>query len=387
MDPLSNLNYDFVDVEEEEVWTEKKPKKADHIRVNRGFYNHHGIYISNKEVIHYNSRDDNGDNLLNATVISTTLNEFLKGGVCEVKTYNDEELNDLFSADSIVNYARSCLDEGGYNLVFNNCEHFANKCTLGQHRSRQVERVFKTVERGVKMGWLSKFGSAVIGILSSSSKRTTHNYNYDPDKVKVEELANDRVKLQKEADLDVMEMNARLEAAIMEAGARAMDMKAKILINMMRDLNTIAEERRVIIEKGSIETVLQIETLYSKLEEKMENDSRDFDKRIIDMEAELSKFEKDSDSYIRFGKRIEKLSDKQLEMWSESIKNLHERQKTVIESSMRMKEDINKHIAEIVEQKMKLVEHKSQNQISTTKQLENSNKDLEDIDDGKNDKV
>lgn len=37
--------------EEPEVWIEKKPAMGDYIRVNRGLYCHHGIYVSDDKFI------------------------------------------------------------------------------------------------------------------------------------------------------------------------------------------------------------------------------------------------------------------------------------------------------------------------------------------------
>ena len=46
--------------EEEEIWVQKTPQKGDHIRVQRmnGVYAHHGIYVSDEEVIHFTGKDD-----------------------------------------------------------------------------------------------------------------------------------------------------------------------------------------------------------------------------------------------------------------------------------------------------------------------------------------
>lgn len=123
---------------EEEIWVQKMPQKGDHIRVQRmnGLYAHHGIYVSDEEVIHFTGKDD--DSILDWSkpeVIQTDLAYFLKGGILEVKEYTDEEFADLYSPEQIVTYARACLGDKGYNLIFNNCEHFANVCTLGRFRS------------------------------------------------------------------------------------------------------------------------------------------------------------------------------------------------------------------------------------------------------------
>lgn len=127
----------------EEQWCSCAPKRGDHIRVVRhGLYSHHGIYISKEEVIHFSGTDS--DSVLDwskCAVISTSLEEFLRGGTVQVKIYSPEEQKDLYPVEEIVDYARFSLGSRGYHLVYNNCEHFANVCTLGRFRSVQVERV------------------------------------------------------------------------------------------------------------------------------------------------------------------------------------------------------------------------------------------------------
>ena len=39
---------------------------------------------------------------------------------------------------------------GTYNLISNNCEHFANECVFGQAVSEQVEDVFSKIFGGIK---------------------------------------------------------------------------------------------------------------------------------------------------------------------------------------------------------------------------------------------
>ena len=82
----------------EEIWVQKNPVMCYHIRVKRlgGIYTHHGIYVSDNEVIHFTGTDD--DSIMDSSknrVISSDLNFFLKGGELEVKEYTDEEI--LFS--------------------------------------------------------------------------------------------------------------------------------------------------------------------------------------------------------------------------------------------------------------------------------------------------
>ena len=63
-------------------------------------------------------------------------------GEIEIRQYTDDELMELYSPKEIVQNAKHCLGYTNYNLIFNNCEHFANSCTTGKHRSPQVEELF-----------------------------------------------------------------------------------------------------------------------------------------------------------------------------------------------------------------------------------------------------
>lgn len=130
-----------------EDWETKYPVLGDHIRVERygGIYYHHGIYVGNNKVIHF--APTSGGEIINwseAKVIESSLEDFLKDGEVEVRQYTDEEMLELYSPKEIVENARHCLGYTNYNLIFNNCEHFANSCTTGKHRSPQVEELFSS---------------------------------------------------------------------------------------------------------------------------------------------------------------------------------------------------------------------------------------------------
>lgn len=125
------------------MWETKEPKYGDQIRVNRGFYSHHGIYASKKSVIHFAppGKTDTLDPSA-ARIIETSLDEFLKGGILEVRSYTEEELQSKRQPKEIVECALSHLGEGGYDIISNNCEHFSNLCAFGSKKSNQVENVF-----------------------------------------------------------------------------------------------------------------------------------------------------------------------------------------------------------------------------------------------------
>ena len=170
--------------------------KGDVIFVNRGTYLHYGIYIGDHKVIHFAPR--NGGE---ACIHKTSLDNFLNSGVCRVVefhdnsedyeedyeeddcTYNDEDraepvrignlkrpgfpvvnnhllgiLNDftnstdyhIYSGRETVKRAKSELNKKGYNLITNNCEHFAIWCKTGIHESNQVDNFLGLISHLVK---------------------------------------------------------------------------------------------------------------------------------------------------------------------------------------------------------------------------------------------
>lgn len=135
-------------------------------------YDHYGIYISESSVIHYNNPEKGAETSGDNRVIETTLREFMARAdeVQEVRFSTSEfegrrhttyvpgiiarppelpkvlspnaHLFKQFTPDEIEARARSRLGNGGYSLVFNNCEHFAVWCATGVSESEQVRRFF-----------------------------------------------------------------------------------------------------------------------------------------------------------------------------------------------------------------------------------------------------
>ena len=87
---------------------------------------HHGIDLGDGTVAHY---------LEGERILRSSLDDFTSG--------ESPRVIDHAEADPIgltLRRAMSRIGEQRYNLLFNNCEHFAVWCKTGQHRSGQVER-------------------------------------------------------------------------------------------------------------------------------------------------------------------------------------------------------------------------------------------------------
>ena len=100
---------------------------ADHLRVPRqhGLFLHHGIDLGDGSVAHY---------LEGREILRSPLAEFSRGQEVSVVSHDQAS-----PAGITLRRAMSRIGEQNYNLLFNNCEHFANWCKTGRHRSGQVE--------------------------------------------------------------------------------------------------------------------------------------------------------------------------------------------------------------------------------------------------------
>jgi len=105
---------------------------GDHLDVYRGLYWHHGIYVGDNMVIHFDGEP--GGNIGDARIKKATLDEFAKGGTPKVYAHK----NPRYSNEETVARAHMRLGEDGYSLIKNNCEHFVYWCRTGLHRSLQV---------------------------------------------------------------------------------------------------------------------------------------------------------------------------------------------------------------------------------------------------------
>ena len=147
-------------------------QNGDVIKVNRSLYSHYGIYVKNSNtVIHYTGATGPED--FNGIVRETSLEEFLNGAkdfsVCLfpenpqkylpvihskkiglfrlwqlIKIFKLKDYH-LYSPEETIMRARSKLGTGGYNLAFNNCEHFAVWCKTGIKNSSQVNNILDAI--------------------------------------------------------------------------------------------------------------------------------------------------------------------------------------------------------------------------------------------------
>ena len=125
-------------------WTLSEPKMGDIVRVKLGTIYHFGVYVSDEEVIQFGlppttlDRDNS-----TVKVCSTSVEEFMCGKFIEVCVPERHEKKKMVSRKKLVEIARSRIGEGGYHILYNNCEHFVNQCAFGEKTCGQVEDLKK----------------------------------------------------------------------------------------------------------------------------------------------------------------------------------------------------------------------------------------------------
>jgi hypothetical protein len=111
---------------------------ADHLQVPRqhGLFLHHGIDLGDGSVAHY---------LEGREILRSPVAEFSRGEPVAAVPYAEGTCS---PAGVTLRRAMGRLGEQNYNLLFNNCEHFAHWCKTGRHRSAQVENWLHTGSLG-----------------------------------------------------------------------------------------------------------------------------------------------------------------------------------------------------------------------------------------------
>jgi len=106
--------------------------RGDHIRATRDLGHHHdAIDLGDGWVIHFAA--DPGGPKATASIRLDTWTTFAGDGVVGVRPYGG-----TIDPERTVARAESRLGETGYDLIANNCEHFARWCVTGDHTSEQV---------------------------------------------------------------------------------------------------------------------------------------------------------------------------------------------------------------------------------------------------------
>lgn len=147
---------------------------GDIIYVDRGLYNHFGVFCNRNSIIHFSSinSDIGSDNEIIETDIETFKRDdkwiyklifpdeygyptpvlttgLLPNNDMSIKKYllflKNSNNYHIYSPEETVNRARSKIGNKGYNLFTNNCEHFAIWCKTNISESHQINNLLDAV--------------------------------------------------------------------------------------------------------------------------------------------------------------------------------------------------------------------------------------------------
>lgn len=360
----------FKIIDEEEQWSKKKPKPADHIKTPRagGIYTHHGIYISDKEIIHFASEDS--DNLLGTgnEIINTDLSVFLKGGELFVREYSAEKKAELLDDSTIISYARSCVGDGDYNLVFNNCEHFCNECTFGEHRSKQVEDAINPFSKGEnKMGLLEKIGNLI------EKTNTKRKIIEEPSKVEIAqiekmkaiqlaEIEKEKIMLSAELEGKLNEFNTNLAIQIMKTQSEEFVNLNQKMLEIAKEAQEIEIEKLKMFENASLEIREKIESYYKEISKEIDEYEFDFfEKKLPRLNEKLMEYVSDSKMYKNYEQSIRRYEESFWERIQTRVKMLHDNQKNLISSSIETKDQILNNSNMLIQKRMQMLDKAVQN--------------------------
>lgn len=134
--------------------------RGDHIWVTRPLgYTHHGIDCGDGTVIHFTGEPGKKSD---ASVARTLMSEFALDSIVHLREYSEKD-----DPQVVIDRAESKLSSKEYNLVTNNCEHFATWCCTGRTASQQVRMVSSLTTTGAAAATSLGTTAGVVGAVGS----------------------------------------------------------------------------------------------------------------------------------------------------------------------------------------------------------------------------
>lgn len=205
-----------------------------------GVYQHHGIDIGDGSVIHYRKPSE--------VIEQTSFDTFSKNNPVYSREY---PAGFSFIPDVTVKRALSRLGENKYNLLFNNCEHFATWCKTGVSESQQIKDFIPAINK------LDTFG--LLNPLQQAFQGCDHNNNHNIVNTALDQIRTvwDQIQPQYRQNLD--EINTWKKVAI------------KAIQNNRDDLATEAIKRKKEYEKKAKSLEKELEKLAIMTENLLKN--------------------------------------------------------------------------------------------------------------------
>jgi hypothetical protein len=218
---------------------------ADHLQVPRqhGLFNHHGIDLGDGTVAHY---------LEGREILRSPLEEFSRGQPLSVVPYPTEQCS---PAGVTLRRAMGRLGEQNYNLLFNNCEHFAHWCKTGRHRSTQVENWLHTGSLGALA--LGQFVPAAV--LNGARMLLRQGLRLNDGQLEqgkalvrrsLEQLDGLRLKLQERLEAELTRAEARWPPGDTDGRFETLRLAAQKLADQLSEVEELEARLETMLENG-----------------------------------------------------------------------------------------------------------------------------------------
>lgn len=124
-------------------WASAQPRSGDMVRVKLGCIYHYGVFVSDSEIIQFGLAPTarTGVKDCDVEICVSDVAAFLHGGVLETAVLDETENAKRVPNEETVRKARARIGEKGYNVLYNNCEHFAYECVMGEKKCTQADDV------------------------------------------------------------------------------------------------------------------------------------------------------------------------------------------------------------------------------------------------------
>ena len=217
--------------------------------------------------------------------------------------------------------------------------------------------------------------------MGGSKERINTNIVHEPDKVKVaqiearkalelKKMEGENIELRKKATIEIMETNARLEQLIITARVEGFTTIQEKLVEMTRELNILAEQRILMLETASGETLKKMNEHYYNFSKQINEDQNDFMKNELPIMIEqLEKIDKASPAYKIYQTRVEEVSSNFVENQNKFIKQVGEQQNRMFIANDELRKNVTEHTNRIVENRIKQLA--AAVEINTAKLLQN----------------
>ncbi|MDQ7075022.1 MAG: hypothetical protein Q9O24_07695 [Gammaproteobacteria bacterium] len=153
--------------------------------------------------------------------------------------------------------------------------------------------------------------------------------------------------------MELIEFNTRMEAALLEAKFRGAEALQNSMIQLVKTVNQLAQERLQMIEHGSLELIQKIDLHYEKMSASLieENDNY-MQNKLPSLAAQLDAHPEGSSAHTLFSKAIEQDITRNFDYQRSQLDALQQRQKSLIDSSLTAKTLIYEQSHTLVESQM-----------------------------------